>query len=42
MITPPIKGMYGIFFSIKYIIAIAIIVATIKGGMATVRLFPLL
>ena len=42
IITPPINGTYGIFFSTKYIIPTATIVAIIKGGMATVRLFPLL
>ena len=42
IITPPIKGTYGIFFSTKYMIATATIVAIIKGGIAAVRLFPLL
>ena len=42
MIIPPISGTYGIFFSIMYIITTAIIVAIIRGGMAAVRLFPLL
>jgi|TARA_B100001059_G_C17431394_1_gene378177 hypothetical protein len=42
MIIPPIKGTNGIFLSIKYIIATAAIVEIIRGGMATVRLFPLL
>tara|TARA_Y100001935_G_C17164754_1_gene437118 strand:+ start:124 stop:300 length:177 start_codon:yes stop_codon:yes gene_type:complete len=42
IIIPPINGTYGIFFSIKYIIPTAIIVAIIKGGIAIVRLFPLL
>ena len=42
IIIPPINGTYGIFFSTMYIIATAIIVAMIKGGIAAVRLFPLL
>ena len=39
---PPISGTYGIFFSTRYIIITAINVAAISGGMAIVRLFPLL
>ena len=42
IMTPPIKGTYGIFFSTKNIIATAAIVAIINGGIATERLFPLL
>ena len=42
IIIPPIRGTYGIFFSTKYITATATMVATIKGGIAADRLFPLL
>ena len=42
IITPPIKGTYGTFLSTKYIITTAKMVAIIKGGIATERLFPLL
>ena len=38
----PTKGTYGIFFSKKYVIATAIKVAIINGGIAALKLFPLL
>ena len=41
MTIPPINGTYGIF-STKYIIAMAIMVATINGGIATIKLLSLL
>ena len=41
-IIPPIKGTYGIFFSTKYTIPTAKTVVIINGGIATVRLLPLL
>ena len=40
--TAPINGTNGTFFSIKYIIATAINVEIIKGGIAAFKLFPLL
>ena len=40
--TPPINGTKGIFFSTKYIIATAIIVEIINGGIAADKLFPVL
>ena len=42
MTIPPINGTYGIFFSTKYIIAMAIMVATINGGIAIIKLLSLL
>ena len=39
---PPSKGTIGIFFSKNQTITRAIIVATINGGIATVKLFSLL
>ena len=41
MIAPK-SGMYGIFFSTKYIMATAIRVAIISGGMAAAKSLPLL
>ena len=38
----PINGTYGTFFSTKYIIATATNVETINGGIAALRLLPLL
>ena len=38
----PINGTKGIFFSTKYIIATATNVEIIRGGIAAVKLFPLL
>ena len=38
----PINGTYGIFFSTKYIIATANNVEIINGGIALLRLLPLL
>ena len=40
--TAPIKGTYGIFFSTKYMIATAINVEIINGGIAALKLLPLL
>ena len=40
--TAPISGTYGIFFSIKYMIATAINVEIINGGIAALKLLPLL
>ena len=40
--TAPINGTKGTFFSTKYIIATAIKVEIIKGGIAAFKLFPLL
>ena len=40
--TAPINGTYGIFFSIKYIIATDTKVEIINGGIATLKLLPLL
>ena len=50
MVSPPkkvikiplTKGIGGIFFSKNQTIANAMIVATIKGGIATDKFFPLL
>ena len=42
IIIPPTKGINGIFFSKKYIPKTATKVAIISGGIATLRLFPLL
>tara|TARA_B100001115_G_scaffold27347_1_gene20008 strand:- start:241 stop:417 length:177 start_codon:yes stop_codon:yes gene_type:complete len=42
IMTPPTSGTNGTFFSKRYIIATAKSVAIIKGGIATVRLLPLL
>ena len=39
---PPTSGIYGIFPSKKYIPTTAIKVETISGGIAKLRLFPLL
>ena len=39
---PPSKGTIGIFFSKNQTITRAIIVATINGGIATVKFFSLL
>ena len=38
----PINGTKGTFFSKKYIIATAISVEIIRGGIAAVKLLPLL
>ena len=40
--TAPIKGTYGIFFSTKYMIATANNVEIINGGIAALKLLPLL
>jgi hypothetical protein len=40
--TAPINGTYGIFFSTKYMIATAIKVEIINGGIAALKLFSLL
>ena len=42
MTIAPINGTYGIFFSTKYIIATAINVEIINGGIAALKLLPLL
>ena len=39
--TPLNNGTFGIFFSKSHIIAKAIIVATINGGIAIFKSFPL-